>query len=278
MTTILDSLRGLLRLILFLLVVSIFLVCAYAVHLRTRDPDLRLRRFSSTACYFSGWLVAILNVEITVTNRPQDAEKFLLVSNHMGFLDILILASTRSMVFITSNEMRETPFLGTLCEMGGCIFVERRSRTKILDEMKGIVSVLRKGFRVVLYPEATSTNGEKVWPFKRTLMMAAAHAEVPIQPVVINYRKINGDDFTLKWRDHVCWYGDTPFVVAMWKTLTLRSVKAEIEYLEKIFSTPEDDRGVIADKAHSLVSAKFIPVKMQAEAPSSSVGFETDPT
>ncbi len=246
-------------------------------HLLTKDPDKRLQRFSSTACYFCGWLVAILNVQVKVTNKPQDKEKFLLVSNHMGFLDILILASTRSLVFITSNEMKETPFLGLLTEMGGCIFVERRSRTKILDEMKGIVAVLKKGFNVVLYPEATSTNGEKVWPFKRTLMMAAAHAGVPIQPVVINYRKINNDDFNMKWRDHVCWYGDTPFAVAMWKTLTLKSVNAEIEYLEKIYSTPEDDRGLVADKAHALVAAKFVPVKGAKSEVSSPAEFETDP-
>lgn len=195
----------------------------------------------------------------------------------MGFLDILILASTKSLVFITSNEMKETPFLGLLTEMGGCIFVERRSRTKILDEMQGIVDVLKKGFCVVLYPEATSTNGEKVWPFKRTLMMAAAHAAVPIQPVVINYRKINGDDFTLKWRDHVCWYGDIPFATSMWKTLTLRSVKAEIEYLEKIYSSPEDDRGLIADRAHALIAAKFVPVKTGEATDADLTKFETDP-
>lgn len=278
MTTIFDTLRGLLRLILFIGTVITFLICAFSFHIITRDPDKRLKRFSSTACYFCGWLVAILNAEVKVTNPPTESEKYLLVSNHMGFLDILLLASTRSMVFVTSNEMRETPFLGLLCEMGGCIFVERRSRTKILDEMKGIVEVLKKGFRVVLYPEATSTNGEKVWPFKRTLMMAAAHADVPIQPVVINYRKINGDDFNLKWRDHVCWYGDTPFAVAMWKTLTLRSVKAEIEFLEQIYSKPEDDRGLIADKAHALVAAKFVPVKGTGEETSASIEFETDPT
>lgn len=273
-----NTLRGLTRLILFICTVLTFLICALGIHIVTRDPDMRLKRFSSTACYFCRWLIAILNAEVKVINGPSSSDKFLLVSNHMGFLDILLLASTRSMVFVTSNEMRETPFLGLLCEMGGSIFVERRSRTKILEEMKGIVGVLKKGFRVVLYPEATSTNGEKVWPFKRTLMMAAAHAQVPIQPVVINYREINGDEFNLKWRDHVCWYGDTPFAVAMWKTLTLKSVKAEIEYLEQIHATPEDDRGLIADKAHALVSAKFVPVKGVPEAAAAPVGFETDPT
>ncbi len=102
--------------------------------------------------------------------------------------------------------MRETPLLGLLTELGGCIFVERRSRTKILDDLKSIVRPLQRGFKVVLYPEATSTNGEQVLPFKKALMMAAARAGVPIQPVVINFPEINGEPFSLKTRDYVCWY------------------------------------------------------------------------
>lgn len=179
----------------------------------------------------------------------------------MGFVDILLMGSIFPLLFVTSNEMRETPFLGLLTEMGGCMYVERRSRTKILDEMKSIVTALQNGFRIVLYPEATSTNGEQVLPFKRTLMMAASHAGVPIQPAVVNFRKVNGEDFSLKWRDHLCWYGDITFATSLWKALTLKSLHAEIEFLEQIHTTPEDDRGLIADKAHSLISEKFVPVK-----------------
>lgn len=202
-------------------------------------------------------------------NKPKDGEKFLLVSNHMGFMDILLMFSICPMLFVTSNEMRETPFLGLLTEMAGCMYVERRSRTKILEEMKSMVEALRDGFRIVLYPEATSTNGEQVLPFKRTLMMAASQAGVPIQPAVINFREVNGDEFNLKWRDHLCWYGDISFATSLWKALTLKSLKAEIEFLEQIQTTPEDDRGLIADKAHAMIAAKFIPVKgLPKEQPS----------
>lgn len=200
-------------------------------------------------------------MNLTVLNKPQDGEKFLLVSNHMGFVDILLMCSIFPMLFVTSNEMRETPFLGLLTEMAGCMYVERRSRTKILEEMKSMVKALQNGFRIALYPEATSTNGEQVLPFKRTLMMAASHAGVPIQPAVINFRKVNGEEFSLKWRDHLCWYGEITFATSLWKALTLKSLHAEIEFLEKIHTSPEDDRGLIADKAHAMISKKFVPVK-----------------
>lgn len=108
--------------------------------------------------------------------------------------------------------------------------------------------------------------------------MAAAHAGVPIQPVVINFREVNGEEFTLRWRDHLCWYGDIPFVTSMWKALTLKSVKGEIEFLELIHSSPEDDRGLVADKAHAMISKKFVPVKSLPILTPSPVEAETDPT
>lgn len=272
------GLRGVIKLIVAAFIILIFMVWSYLCHFVIRNPEKRLQRFSSNTQFFSKLLLKAFSLDLVVVNKPPVQQKCLVVSNHMGFVDILMLASCHPVLFVTSNEMRETPFLGLLTEMGGCIYVERRSRTKILNEMKSIVDVLRSGFRVVLYPEATSTNGERVLPFKKTLMMAAAHAGVPIQPVVVNFREVNGEEFTLKWRDHLCWYGDIPFAASMWKSAVLKSVKAEIEFLEPIYAGPDDDRGLIADKAHAMISAKFVPVKGLPEEPQPPVEMEVDPT
>lgn len=274
----LAGLRGVYRFIIFVTVVLSFLAWSFLCHWVIRDPQKRMHRFSRNTQFFCGLMIKGLGLNLKVINKPSPDEKFLIVSNHMGFVDILSLATSLPLLFVTSKEMRETPFLGLLTEMGGCLYVERRSRTKILEEMKAMVDALKQGFRVVLYPEATSTNGERVLPFKKTLMMAAAQAGVPIQPVVINFREINGEEFNLKWRDHVCWYGDIPFVTSMWKTMTLKSVTAEIEFLEKIHASPEDDRGAVAEKAHALISAKFVPVKGVPQEAQTPGEMEADPT
>lgn len=269
------GLRGVLRLILFVVVILTYLAWSFLCHLFIRDLDKRRARFSKNVSLFSRFILQGFGIHLNVINKPADDQKFLLVSNHMGFIDILMMASVFPMLFVTSNEMRETPFLGLLTEMGGCMYVERRSRTKILEEMKSLIKALQEGFRVVLYPEATSHNGERVLPFKRTLMMAAAHAGVPIQPAVVNFREVNGEEFSLKWRDHLCWYGDIPFATSLWRSLTLKSVNAEIEFLEKIYVNPEEDRGLIAERAHALISAKFIPVKGLVEEGQPNVELET---
>lgn len=186
----------------------------------------------------------------------------LIIGNHLGFIDILASGSIRPMLYITSLEMRETPLLGLLTEMAGCIYVERRNRMGIQQELQQIIASLKEGFNVCLYPEATSHNGEHVLPFKRTLLSAAAYAGVPVLPYVFNFTSIEGEDFTMKNRDHVCWYGDIPFIVSMIKAISLKYVDAEIKFLEPVFTNIEMDRADVANKLHNMISEEFIPVKM----------------
>lgn len=230
-------------------------------HFVVRDPKRRLQVFSGNGNFFAKLIVKTFGIDLTVVNKPTHDRVFLLVSNHMGFIDIVLLLSQFPLLFVTSKEMKETPFLGLLTEMGGCIYVERRSRAKIKEELGTISDSLKAGFRVVLYPEATSTNGEQVLPFKKTLLMSAGQAGVPIQPVVVNFREVNGEPFTTKWRDHLCWYGDIPFITSLWKSLTLKSVKAELKFLEEIHTTADSDRSAVAAQAHAMISRHFIPVK-----------------
>lgn len=257
------------------------MITSASIAMVVRDRNKRRRKFSANASRYCGLIARnALWINLKVINKP--AKKHagsLLVANHMGFVDILMLAGIEPMSFVTSVEMRETPVLGPVTELAGCFYVERRSRTKILNEMKRLADSLKDGLNIVLYPEATSTNGDKVLPFKKTLMMAAAEAGVPVQPVVINFRKLDGQEFNTENRDAVCWYGDTGFVEYFWKTLRLKSVDAEIEYLDIIYPNPEEDRGVVAEKAHAMISAKFVGAKqVSSVAEQIMPDLETDPT
>ncbi|RYZ81632.1 MAG: 1-acyl-sn-glycerol-3-phosphate acyltransferase [Proteobacteria bacterium] len=206
-------------------------------------------------------MVKALDITIITKGAPVADSNFLYVGNHMGFVDIFVVSSLFPALFITSQEMRETPLLGTLCEMAGCIFVERRRRSQIMSELGSVTDALKDGHNVVLYPEATSSDGVVVLPFKKTLMTSASHAARPIQPGVINFRQIDGKEFSLKNRDHVCWYGDISFVQAMWGTMTTRSIVAEVEFLQPILADQHLDRTEVAERAHALVKGHFVPAK-----------------
>jgi 1-acyl-sn-glycerol-3-phosphate acyltransferase len=237
-----------------------YLVKSYWIHLTVKDEVLRRKLFSTRACRYTGYICKIIHLTVNVKNKPADNFVGLIVANHTGFIDIFSLCSMMPNLFITSQEMHETPVFGLLTEFGGCAYVDRRNRSNIMKELEDIVEFLRIGFRVVLYPEATSYNAEEILPFKRTLLTAAAFAGVPILPCVFNFKTINGEPFSIKYRDSVCYYGDIPAHVSIWRALKLKEITVEVEFLKEVRTTPEDDRAKMADSIRQMIVEKFRPV------------------
>ena len=266
MEFIIKFFRVVFRFNLFLIYVCIHIGRGYCIHFLEKDPVERKRKYSQLANWITDLCCKTFGVRLTVINAPAKNVSGLVVGNHLGFIDIIASGALRPMLFVTSLEMRQTPFLGLLTEMAGCIYVERRSRMGIQQELEQIIASLKQGFNVCLFPEAASHNGEHVLPFKRTLMTSAAYAGVPILPYVFNFKSIEGQPFSLKNRDHVCWYGDTPFIVSMIKAISVKFVDVEIKFLEPFHSTIEMDRAEVANKLHGIISKEFITVKMDESA------------
>lgn len=268
------NVRAVYRFIVFIGVLVIFFVRGIPIYIFTPDPILRRQRLAQNCQMVSQMIMNAFNVELICRENIPDTEHSLLVGNHIGFIDIVCLASLRSAVFITSLEMKSTPVLGQIAELGGCTYVNRKSRMSIQDELKDLVHVLKSGFRVVLYAESVASNGEQVLPFKKTLMMSAGLAGRPIRPFVFNFVKINGRDVVYSLRDSVCWYGDQTFLPAIWRSLKLDSVTCEIEFLPLVHPKADDDRTELAQRVHAMVSARYIPFKPQMNL--SSAGESAD--
>lgn len=253
--------RAVYRFIVFVGVLIVFFARGIPIYILTPDPILRRRRLAQNCQRTSQLIMNAFNVELICRQNISEEEQSLLVGNHVGFIDIVCLASLRSAVFITSLEMKNTPVLGQIAELGGCTYVNRKSRMSIQDELKDLVHVLKSGFRVVLYAESVASDGEQVLPFKKTLMMSAGLADRPIRPFVFNFVKINGHEVVYKLRDSVCWYGDQTFLPAIWRSLQLDSVTCEIEFLPLVYPQPTDDRTELAQRVHAMVSAHYKPFK-----------------
>lgn len=238
------------------------LISAYAAQasiakVLVRDEKKRRRIFIENISRYSHLSLKQMNISVeTIGHDPKKFKNknYLFISNHMSYLDILCLSSIHPAMFITSVDMGEAFFLGRMAELGGSLFVERRNRSKIERDIESIATALREGFDVVLYPEGTSSSGEKVLPFKKSLLMAAVKAQVDILPVVIKYAEINGERFSEKNRDKVCWYGDMDFGPHFLGVLGLESVKVVIEFLDPIKVSPEADRQELASQAFSQIS------------------------
>lgn len=263
MSNLYIQIRAAYRLLLFISIVMVYFINAIMWYLVTRDPIKRRKRLIENGSKYSKMILTAFNVKLQVKNPISAYEVSLVVGNHVGFIDIVCLQAICSSVFITSLEMKHTPGLGQITDLGGCVYVNRRNRMNIQGELQNITNVLKQGLRVVLYPESVASNGEQVLPFKKTLLMSAGFSEKPIRPYVFNFREVNNGPVLYKHRDALCWYGDQTFGPAIWRSLQLDSIVCEIEFLPLYVTAPSDDRSEIASKLHRIISEKYVPFSIQ---------------
>lgn len=179
---------------------------------------------------------------------------YFMVCNHMSYMDILFLSAGEPAVFVTSVEMKQTPFLGECSSFGGSYFVERRDRSRIPKEIKELAQLLQDGFNVFVFPEATSHDGLSLLPFKKAMFTAAIAAGVDVLPVCLRYEELNGESFSRKNNSLLCWYGKMPFVTHFFKMASLKSAKVTVEYLEPIPAQQFPDRAQLSDRAYQQIS------------------------
>jgi len=220
-----------------------------------------ISRYAKIALEAMRFEIETVGVEDKFKNK-----NYLIVSNHMSYTDIMCFSAAHSAMFVSSVDMGQTPFLGMMAELGGSLFVERRHRGQIDRDLSSIANALKQGFDVVLYPEGTSTNGQTVLPFKKSLLMAAVEAGVDILPMTIKYTEINGQAFSHENADKVCWYGDMSFAPHLLGLFQLDSVKVQLEFLEPIKVTSDSTRQELAEKAYRSVYKNYLGVEPSPES------------
>lgn len=202
-----------------------------------REHDDRLRFFIENVSRWCRKALKTMDFEVECVGLEKlDLKKknYLFVANHMSYLDVLLFSSQVPSVFVTSVDMGEVFFLGSLAEMGGSIFVERRHRQQVDRDLTTMTETLKNGFNIVIFPEGTSTDGQKILPFKKSLLMSAVDSKRDIVPVAIKYMSIDGVPFTKENADTVCWYGEMTFadhLMGLWKH---RSIKVQLQFLDPI--------------------------------------------
>ncbi|KZX81426.1 acyl-phosphate glycerol 3-phosphate acyltransferase, partial [Alcanivorax sp. HI0013] len=124
--------------------------------------------------------LGILGVELTVTGSPVDAPVFL-VSNHVSWLDIPLIASQRHLYFLSKAEVGDWPLIGTLARAMGTLFIKRGSGESGRKALE-IAERLKLGHTVLVFPEGTTTDGTGLRRFFPQLFDAPLMADVPVQP------------------------------------------------------------------------------------------------
>ncbi len=226
-----------------------------------RWPRTRLsNRILTSYCRFALWLLSV-RVRVVGMENALIHKNALYVGNHVSYVDVLAFASQREVCFVTSVEVKETPGLGQIVQMAGCLFVERRSKKNIVKEVEDITEGLKYGLNVAIFPEATSSNGEQVLRFKRPLYTSAIQAERPIISFCLNYHTVGGQPINMANRDSIFWYGEMDFVTHLWRLAGTGGVDVDLHILPAVIPEKDADSAKLAELTHSLVESVFQPVR-----------------
>ena len=152
-------------------------------------------------------LLRILDVRVSVVGRPP-ASPYLLAANHLGYLDVLVLAAKLPVRFVAKSEVRHWPVWGPLAAWTGTLFLDRERARDAHRMATAVAGTLAGGEAVSIFAEGTSSPGEGVLPYRPALFEGAVATGAPVVPAALNYRI---PDAPAAVRDKVCWWGEMEF-------------------------------------------------------------------
>jgi lyso-ornithine lipid O-acyltransferase len=175
----------------------------------------------------------IMGLKVRVVGRPAKSRPVLFVSNHVSYLDIPVLGSVIPVSFVAKVEVAQWPGYGMLAKLQRTVFVDRRRNTT-REQRDSIHARLVAGDALVLFPEGTSNDGNRILPFRSALLSVAesAPAERPlvVQPVSIAYTSINGVPLGWGLRPLVAWYGGMALGGHLWRFSRLGRIEVVVEF------------------------------------------------
>ena len=215
-----------------------FFVCVILVHLWISVLGLpnRWQIISRIQHSFTLLIRIILNIKVTVVGDVGQVERggYLIISNHLSYVDGFVLGSIFPVVFTTDGEFKKLPVIGQWMTLTGMIFINRQRKNQVSLLVLEISRKLKEKTNILLFPEGDSTNGERMLPFQTAPLAAPLRARSIIVPVTLAYRCVDDKPVSKGNRDLIYWYGDMHFLPHFWKLLSFRSIEAMVTIQPKI--------------------------------------------
>ena len=181
-------------------------------------------------------LRSILNIKVTVVGDEGQLERggYVIISNHVSYVDGIVLGSIFPIVFVSKREVRSWPIIGQWNRLCGTIFIDRQRKGQVAALVGEMTRKLGQQANILLFPEGTSTDGDQLLPFQTVPLAAPLRSRAIIVPVTTIYTRIQDQPVTVHNRDLVYWFGDMDFLTHFWKLLSLRSVECLVTIQPRI--------------------------------------------
>ena len=192
---------------------------------------LRQRWVATFPVFYHRWCCRILGLRVRRIGRPITARPVLFASNHVSYLDIEVLGALIPGSFVAKNEVAGWPLFGWLAKLQRSVFVDRRVRSTAAQR-DAIAERLAAKDALILFPEGTSGDGNRVLPFKSALFSVAegGAAALAVQPVSIAYTRLDGMPIGRSLRPLFAWYGDMAMPPHLWTVLGLGTIEVVVEF------------------------------------------------
>lgn len=214
------------------------------------DPETR----NAVLSHICREALDILNVKLDI--RPSEPATAtgsrLVVANHVSWLDIFAVCALCPSSFIAMQEMKKWPILGRIAANAGTVFIDRKNRKNIEPINNAIADSLKNGQNVCFFPEAGTSPGTDIRPFKAALFESALLAKAPVQPVSLRYYDAAGRRSTLFS------FANVNLITSVWRVLAMPESRIAVDFAPPVL--PEQaagfDRFALKDIAENYIGDK----------------------
>jgi lyso-ornithine lipid O-acyltransferase len=159
---------------------------------------------------FHRLFLRLFSIRVIQRGRPPTGRPTLVLANHVSWLDIPVLSSVAPLSFIAKSEI-----FGTFARLQRSVFIERARKSHTAEVNAQVAHRLAAGETILLFPEGTTADGNRMLPFRSSLVGAARTAlaepalgAIDLQPLTIAYLRRDGLPITRRDRPAIAWYGD----------------------------------------------------------------------
>jgi lyso-ornithine lipid O-acyltransferase len=188
----------------------------------------------------------ILGFNAVISGKLPEGGQCLIVSNHVSWIDIVVLSTIAPLSFVAKREVAAWPFFGWLAKLQRTVFVDRERRHSTKHSRTEMEERLSNGERIVLFPEGTSHDGTSVLPFKSSFFAAAASPEVAVVPVTLAYARHWNLPLTRRNRPRFAWYADMALIPHLWEAICAGPLTVQIVIHSALDAPTRADRKLAA--------------------------------
>lgn len=205
--------------------------------------------------------LAAMNIRLEVGTPPQPLRGTgsLVAANHISWLDIFAISAVYPSSFIAKKEISGWPVFGKMGRNAGTVFINRDSRRDIEPAKQAVNDALQQGLSVSFFPEARTSLGIDVLPFKAALFQAAIDSHVPIQSIALRYYDHTGQRTTA-----ASYAGKTNLFRSLWRIVSMPGLCIRIDFDQPL----QPEQYLDADRFRlKEISENFIRSKVLADSP-----------